>query len=355
MAKGIAPATGPAVWTGVELSQNDDWIIKLTPSDLKELNTAVMNIQRRNIPVQEITTNDFLLPHLSARLQAFAEELKNGRGFGVIRGIPVENYTEEACKIISWGLCSYLGTGVPQSRQGEWINHVIDLSDVTNTNKPDFVRALSRTELRSNYEGGELRWHTDSTELIALFCLKKAKSGGESRLASSAKLHNMMLEKNPACLKALYDGYYYMSLPYDDKTKTLKLSSDRIPVFRRRGKSVSCYYIPQVVERAIDRANIFYTAIENDARELIQSKANTPGIAHEFMLEPGDLEVINNLIVMHARKKYKDHSKVDKRRHLLRLWMATKRKTIGDTPNTLPNLYLTSEQFRLRLKQEEIL
>ena len=59
MAKVIDPATGPAVWTGVELSQNDDWIIKLTPSDLKELNTAVMNIQRRNIPVQEITTNDF--------------------------------------------------------------------------------------------------------------------------------------------------------------------------------------------------------------------------------------------------------------------------------------------------------
>ena len=165
----------------------------------------------------------------------------------------------------------------------------------------------------------------------------------------------MMLEKHPACLKALYDGYYYMSLPYDDKTKTLKLSSERTPVFRQRAESVSCYYIPQVVERAIDRANIFYTTIENEARELIQSEANTPGIAHEFLLEQGDLEVINNLIVMHARKKYRDHSKVDERRHLLRLWMATKRKTIGDTPNTLPNLYLTSEQFRPRLKHEEIL
>ena len=254
----IDPATGPAVWTGVELSQNDDWIITLTPSDLKELDLALMSIQRKNIPVQEVTTNDFLLPHLSARLQAFAEELENGRGFGVIRGIPVENYTEEACKIISWGISSYLGTGVPQSRQGDWINHVIDLSDVTTTTEPDFVRALSRTELRSNYEGGELRWHTDSTDLIALFCLKKAKSGGESRVASSAKLHNMLLEKDPACLQALYDGYYYMSLPYDDETKSLQLSSERTPVFRRRGKSVSCYYIPQVVERAIDRANIFY-------------------------------------------------------------------------------------------------
>ena len=187
------------------------------------------------------------------------------------------------------------------------------------------------------------------------FLSKKSEIGRRKSASQFRQIAQHDAGKNPACLKALYDGYYYMSLPYDDKTKTLKLSPDRIPVFRRRGKSVSCYYIPQVVERAINRANIFYTAIENDARELIQSKANTPGVAHEFMLEPGDLEVINNLIVMHARKKYQDHSKVYKRRHLLRLWMATKRKTIGDTPNTLPNLYLTSEQFRLRLKQEEIL
>ena len=83
MAEIIEPATGPAVWTGVELSQNDDWIIKLTPSDIKELNTALASIQRENIPVQKITTNDFFLPYLSTRLQAFAEELENGRGFGV--------------------------------------------------------------------------------------------------------------------------------------------------------------------------------------------------------------------------------------------------------------------------------
>ena len=63
----------------------------------------------------------------------------------------------------------------------------------------------------------------------------------------------------------------------------------------------------------------FFTTIENEARDLIQSEANTPGIAHEFLLEQGDLEVINNLIVMHARKRYEDYPNLDERRHLLRL------------------------------------
>ena len=54
-------------------------------------------------------------------------------------------------------------------------------------------------------------------------------------------------------------------------------------------------------------------------------------------------------------KKYEDYLNLDKRRHLLRLWMATKRKTIAGIPSTPSNLYLTSEQFRLRLKEQEML
>jgi len=343
MLDAIGPATGPAVWTGSELARTDDWNIRLTPADVRELDEALAGIAPKNIPIQKITAADFPLPKLGIRLRAFAEELENGRGFGVIRGVPVENYTEEACKILSWGLCSYLGAGIPQSRQGDWINHVIDLTDVTSTTKPDLVHIVNRRELRANHEGGELRWHTDSTDMIALFCLKKAKIGGSSRLASSAQVHNLILAENPACLRALYDGYYYLSLADDGDDETPRLSAERVPVFRRTGKSVSFYYIPQVVERAIDRAHVSYSTVENDARALIQRAANAHGVPLEFMLEPGDLEVINNRIVMHAREEYEDHPDVDHRRHLLRLWMAAEPESATD------NFRLPSDRYRDRL------
>jgi hypothetical protein len=343
MLEAMVPATGPAVWMGSELALTDDWNIRLTPDDITELNEALAGIESKNIPIQEITAADFTLPTLGFRLRAFAEELENGRGFGVIRGVPVEKYTEDSCKILSWGLCSYLGTSIPQSRQGDWINHVIDLTDVTSTTNSDLVHIVNRKELRANHEGGELRWHTDSTDMIALFCLNKAKIGGASRLASSAQVHNLILAENPACLRALYDGYYYLSLADDNDIETPRLSAERVPVFRRTGKSVSFYYIPQVVERAIDRAHVSYSAVENEARELIQSAANADGVALEFTLEPGDLEVINNRIIMHAREEYVDDPEIDRRRHLLRLWMA------AEPEPTTDNFRLPSDRYRDRL------
>ena len=182
----MEPATGPALWMGSELARSDDWKIRLTARDIEELDSALAAIARKNIPFQDITVDDFPLPRLGRRLKEFADELEQGRGFGVIRGIPVENYSEDACKIISWGICSYLGAVIPQSLQGDFINHVIDLTDVKSTTNPDLVHIVKREELRANHTGGELDWHTDSTDIIGLFCLKKARAGGTSRLASSA-------------------------------------------------------------------------------------------------------------------------------------------------------------------------
>ena len=343
MPEAMKPATGPAVWMGSALAQTDDWNIRLTPGDIKELDEALAVIEPKDIPIQEITAADFPLPKLGIRLRAFADELEGGRGFGVIRGVPVEKYSEEACKILGWGLCSYLGTIIPQSRQGDWINHVIDLTDVTSTTKPDLVHIVRRRELRANHEGGELRWHTDSTDMIALVCLKAARMGGASRLASSAQVHNLILAENPACLRALYDGYYYLSLADDNDSEKPRLSAERVPVFRRTGRSVSFYYIPQVVERAIDRAHVSYSAVESEARKMIQAVADADGVALEFTLEPGDLEVINNRIVMHAREAYADYPDIDHRRHLLRLWMAAEPEATTDT------FRLPSDRYRARL------
>jgi hypothetical protein len=139
---------------------------------------------------------------------------------------------------LSWGLCSYFGTGIPQSRQGDWINHVIDVSDITSTNKPDLEHIIKRSQLRTNHAGGELDFHTDTTDIFALFSLRKAKAGGASRLVSSAMLHNLILTQNPDYLKALYAGYYYTSQSLDHESGAPRVSSQRVPVFTRKGNTV---------------------------------------------------------------------------------------------------------------------
>ena len=319
----VNAATGPSVWMGRDLERTDSWITRLAPRDIAELASALSAAENKNIPVQEITAADFALPGLGVRLKALAAEIETGRGFGLIRGFPVAAYSEDACKIVSWGLCSYFGAGIPQSRQGDWINHVIDVSDITSTAKPELEHIIKRKSLRTNHAGGELDFHTDTTDIFALFSLRKAKAGGASRLVSSAMLHNMILRENPDYLEALYDGYYYMSRTVDNENDAPRVSSRRVPVFTRNGDTVQAYYISQVVQRAIDHGNVRYNALEDEAREQLQLAAEAPGVAFEFMLEPGDLLVVNNRAVMHARHDYEDFPELDRRRHLFRLWMAT--------------------------------
>ena len=331
MAKFLSPATGPDVWMGRDLKKTDAWITRLEATDIAELTSALATAESKQLPVQEITPTNFPLAGLATKLKALAENLDTGCGFGVVRGFPVQDYSEDACKIVSWGMCSYFGTGIPQSRQGDWINHVIDVSDITSSTKPDLEHIIERGQLRTNHAGGELDFHTDTTDIFALFSLRQAKAGGASRLISSAMLHNLILQEKPDYLEALYEGYYYMSQSVDNAGDAARVSAQRVPVFTRRGNTVQGYYISQVVQRAIDQADVTYTSIEDDARHEIQRVAETPGVALEFMLEPGDLLVVNNRAVMHARRDYSDFPELDRRRHLLRLWMATTPEMLAKT------------------------
>jgi hypothetical protein len=327
----IEPANGPAAWKGIDFVQNEDWIVRLTPEDLEELDAVCINIQAADIPIHEVTAARFPLPTLGRKLMELARELEDGRGFGVIRGVPIQNYDEEALKIISWALCCHFGTGIPQSRQGDWINHVIDVSDIKSTTRPDLQHIVRRGQLRTNHAGGELDFHTDTTDIFALFCLRNAKKGGVSRLVSAATLHNMILADKPDYLKALYDGYYYMSQSVDNEGNAPRVSANRVPVFTRKGDRIQGYYISQVVQRAIDQGGVVYNPVEDDARAEIQRVANSPGVAHEFLLEPGDLLIADNRAVLHARYDYEDHAELDRRRHMFRLWMATTPEMLSRT------------------------
>ena len=42
----------------------------------------------------------------------------------------------------------------------------------------------------------------------------------------------------------------------------------------------------------------------------------------EMDLEPGDVQLISNHTVLHARTAYQDHADPARRRHLLRLWLS---------------------------------
>ena len=56
--------------------------------------------------------------------------------------------------------------------------------------------------------------------------------------------------------------------------------------------------------------------------ELIETIANDPAFHVEMDFQPGDIQLLNNAMILHSREAYEDHDDPDERRHLLRLWLA---------------------------------
>ena len=55
---------------------------------------------------------------------------------------------------------------------------------------------------------GAQPYHTDSSDLVALLCLKPAKVGGYSTWASSYSIYNSLLQTQPQLVEALAQEFY---------------------------------------------------------------------------------------------------------------------------------------------------
>jgi len=129
-----APITAPSAWEGRRLRQRTDWIEVLAAAELAEIGRAIETSGVREMPCERITKGGFPLPGLADRLGEAAAEVRDGRGFCLLRGFPAAAYTvDDACRIF-WALGLHFGTPVSQNSDEvayvrSWLLAVV--SDVT--------------------------------------------------------------------------------------------------------------------------------------------------------------------------------------------------------------------------------
>jgi len=110
------------------------------------------------------------LPSLKAKLARHAEELENGRGFMVLRGLPVHRYTDDEINTVYYGLGLHLGVPVRQNPRGDLLGVVMNVGDPT--------QKTTRVYETNLY----LPYHSDPSDVVGLLCVRKAKAGGVSSL-----------------------------------------------------------------------------------------------------------------------------------------------------------------------------
>src|SRR5262245_22879349 len=98
------PVGGRAAWRGEALARTRDWTVPLDADAIAELEHAAATSRSRAPDLSTMRPDDFPLPRLAGAIRAWSHELVHGRGFLVVRGLPVERWSEEEASRVYWGL-----------------------------------------------------------------------------------------------------------------------------------------------------------------------------------------------------------------------------------------------------------
>jgi hypothetical protein len=180
------------------MATRSDWVHELTSDEVTELEKAIVSVRARGLEIIDVGREDFPLPTLEPILTAIRRDLVDGCGFALIRSVPVERWTRADIGLAFWGMGRFLGDAIMQNRKGHVLGHVTDIGvDAAN---PHF---------RGYQSSANLIPHTDiASDLVALLCLRPAKSGGLSMIASASAIHNEILERRPDLAAVLREPYY---------------------------------------------------------------------------------------------------------------------------------------------------
>ncbi|MGI9411856.1 MAG: TauD/TfdA family dioxygenase [Hyphomicrobiaceae bacterium] len=306
----LQPVKSPAAWHGSEMTDRaGEWTQTLSNAEIAELYDLARSLRARSNDLLDLTRGDVPLPILGERLAALRHELLHGRGFALLRGMPVEEHTLADNAWAYWTLGLHLGTAVPQNGKNHMLGHVTDLGlDYT---KPD-VRGYQTSE--------RLPYHTDYSDIVGLLCIRAARRGGLSSIASSVAIYNEMVRRHPDLAAALTRPIArtrWGEVPAGQQPWAM------VPIFMPGDGRVITTYVRSAVRKGQSLDGVPPVTAEQEAAfDAIDQMAADPAFHLDMDFQPGDMQFLNNHVILHSRTTYEDHADPAKRRHLLRLWLA---------------------------------
>jgi hypothetical protein len=303
------PVVDPACWTAAEMQARDDWMHVLIAAEIADLDRAVHALDASGIDVAKIARASFDLPVLGPVLDGIADDILNGRGFAMMRGVPVDRYSRRQSAIAFFMIGLHVGVPVSQNAKGHVLGHVKDLGGTSLSNP-----------LNRGYQTSErLPFHTDQCDVVALLCLRTSDAGGDSLLTSSVAIYNEMLQRRPDLVAALSEPIAI------DRRNEIPAGKDPwywMPVFNFQDGYLSTYWTVSYI-RSAQR----FEELPRHSPALVEALAMFEDLARELSftmrMQPGDVQLLHNHVVVHSRTAYDDRPGFDNRRHLLRFWLAT--------------------------------
>ncbi|MBO9357833.1 hypothetical protein GG851_27910 [Bordetella petrii] len=301
----------PQAWTAENVRQDASWVLRIAPRHADAVNKALRHARTHNKPLLEWRQADFPLDADTQDMLRHAIATTQGRwGMCLVKGFPVDSWTEEETRMAYWGMGLYMGVGRPQNRASDFIT---DVRDAGGSYKVKGGRGYNTN--------AELDFHIDSTDVVALLCRRTAKSGGGSKVVSSMALHDEIRRLRPDLLEVMYGPFFHSYQGAQDPSQPPYY---RCPVFASEdGSFAARMNRKNIVAAQRDFPEVpRLTDAQTEAIELIEQLMASDKLCYTMELERGDMQLLNSYVTLHSRTSFEDHDEPDLKRHLLRLWLA---------------------------------
>ncbi len=303
--------TGPGVWTGPDLQDEDSWKLYLDANDVAEIDGALAAANEAGVAVP-FDASQFPLPSFTRKIDEIVDRVSNGPGMCLVKGLPRDRYSDQECEIIYWGIGVHIGRPVSQNARGHLLGQVRDEG-----------RVLADMNARPYQTASKMDFHCDllPVDVLGLFCVRPAKSGGESFVVSAQTLHNVIREERPDYLEALYQPF---NIDWHGEEPDGAKPWYTMPMFsacdgKLTSRITSRRFVHSVTRHGEELAA---TPEQLEAIDFAQEVARRPELRLSIMLEAGDMQFLSNHMTLHGRSEFEDYDEPARARHLLRMWIA---------------------------------
>lgn len=305
----LQPISGPSAWRGRELAESNSWIYFLRDAERSELETLGRRFVADNPDLRSVTAADYRFDACVALNDECARQMDSGRGFILVRGLRTAEYGDTLAGAIFFVMGLHLGKPIGQNQMGDLLDHVVATSNKT-MDDPGALPSRIRDRLP---------FHSDSSDVVALMCLRGAKSGGASSLVSGTTIYNEILRRRPDLAPLLFETFHWDWRRQDPDSPELTYTS---PIVSYVDGIFSTYAGNSMVFSAQDYPEVpRLTSQQAEALHLFDEISQEQGLPIDMDFQPGDVQWLLNYAALHSRTSYDDFPEPERRRHLLRLWL----------------------------------
>ncbi|KAL2826069.1 hypothetical protein BDW59DRAFT_161191 [Aspergillus cavernicola] len=294
--------SGPFAWKTGDFPDENEYVYYLTDADKLEISSALETFKESGFSGHEVSQATFPLPSLEKELANVRNDVYEGRGFSIVRGLDPEAYSVEDLTVVYLGISSYIGERRgKQDQRGSMLMHVIK--------RGDQERDIQYSE--------DKPFHTDTvTDCLCLFTRSLSQKGGRSILASAWTVYNEIAATRPDIIHCLAEPNW----PFDTFGRSPSHYT-RPVMFYHHEKLITSFsrrlLVGHVPFNARSPGIPGLTEAQAEALDMIHYVARK----HEIdpRIERGDLRFINNMAVLHRREAFENSG--GNARHLIRIWL----------------------------------